>query len=67
MKTTFSAIEAPCLVIDFVSDVGDNEWKRFHSFCVRMGRGSKIIIISKLKRLALFGSVKPISLSLMTS
>ncbi|XP_048560187.1 uncharacterized protein LOC125540629 [Triticum urartu] len=48
------------VIIEFASDVGDDEWKMFHSFLIRMSRGSKIIIISKLKRLARFGSVQPI-------
>jgi hypothetical protein len=32
---------------------------------MRMGRGSKIIIISRLQRLARFGSVKPVFLSIL--
>ncbi|KAF7013014.1 hypothetical protein CFC21_027143 [Triticum aestivum] len=51
------------VVIEFASDIGDDDWKKFHLFLVRMSRGSKIIIISKLKRLARFGSVQPIFLS----
>ncbi|KAM3373357.1 hypothetical protein ACQJBY_020024 [Aegilops geniculata] len=54
------------IVIEFASDVSDDDWKRFHSFVITMGRGSKIIIISNLKRLARFGSVKPIFLSLLS-
>ncbi|XP_037480973.1 uncharacterized protein LOC119358604 [Triticum dicoccoides] len=54
------------VVIEFASDVDDDEWKRFHSFFIRMGKGSKTIIISKLKRLARFGSVKPIFLTAMS-
>lgn len=54
------------VVIEFASDVDDEEWKKFHSFFVRMDRGSKIIIISKLKRLARFGSVKPIFLTALS-
>ncbi|KQJ81492.1 hypothetical protein BRADI_5g01080v3 [Brachypodium distachyon] len=53
-------------VIEFASDVGNDDWKKFHSFIVRMGRGSKIIIISRLERLARFGSVKPIFLGVMS-
>uniref|UniRef100_A0A453A906 Uncharacterized protein n=1 Tax=Aegilops tauschii subsp. strangulata TaxID=200361 RepID=A0A453A906_AEGTS len=45
---------------------GDDDWKRFHSLVTRMGRGSKIIIVSRLQRLARFGSVKPIFLSAMS-
>ncbi|CAM0914143.1 unnamed protein product [Alopecurus aequalis] len=54
------------VVIEFASDVGDDEWKKFHSFVIRMGRGSKIIIISRLWQLARFGSVKPIFLSILS-
>ncbi|KAF7013026.1 hypothetical protein CFC21_027155 [Triticum aestivum] len=56
-------IEIMLVVIDFTSDVGDDDWKVFHSFLIRMGRGSKVIIVSKLKRIARFGTVKPILLS----
>jgi hypothetical protein len=54
------------VVIEFASDVDDAEWKNFHSFVIRMGRESKIIIISKIKRLARFGSEKPIFLSVLS-
>ncbi|KAM0898887.1 hypothetical protein ACQ4PT_021644 [Festuca glaucescens] len=54
------------VVIEFASDIGDDEWKKFHSFVKRMGRGSKIIIISKLQGLARFGSVKPVFLSTLS-
>ncbi|KAM3373351.1 hypothetical protein ACQJBY_020020 [Aegilops geniculata] len=54
------------VVIEFASDVGDDDWKSFQSFFRRMGRGSKMIIVSKLKRLARFGSVKPIFLNALS-
>ncbi|XP_037488419.1 uncharacterized protein LOC119366810 [Triticum dicoccoides] len=54
------------VVIEFASDVADDDWQRFQSFFVRIGRGSKIIILSKLKGLARFGSVKPIFLSVLS-
>ncbi|XP_020163283.1 uncharacterized protein [Aegilops tauschii subsp. strangulata] len=54
------------VVIEFASDVDDDDWKKFHSFFISMYRGSKIIIISKLKRLARFGSVKPIFLTALS-
>ncbi|XBI87494.1 hypothetical protein VPH35_025574 [Triticum aestivum] len=38
----------------------------FHSFVIRKGRGSKIIIISRLQRLARFGTVKPIFLIVLS-
>ncbi|XP_048548896.1 uncharacterized protein LOC125528467, partial [Triticum urartu] len=54
------------VVIEFSSDVDDDDWKKFCSFLIRMGRGSKIIIVSKLKRLARLGTVKPIFLSVLS-
>ncbi|CAM0908365.1 unnamed protein product [Alopecurus aequalis] len=51
------------IIIEFSSDISDDGWKKCHSFYKRMGRGSKIIIVSRLTRLARFGSVKPIFLS----
>ncbi|KAF7013042.1 hypothetical protein CFC21_027168 [Triticum aestivum] len=54
------------IVIEFVSDVDDDDWERFHSFLMRIGRGSKIIIVSRIKSLARFGSVKPIFLSALS-
>ncbi|KAF7104254.1 hypothetical protein CFC21_105162 [Triticum aestivum] len=54
------------VVVEFASDVVDDDWEKFHSFLIRMTRGSKIIIISKLKRLARFGSVQPIFLSVLS-
>ncbi|CAM0908369.1 unnamed protein product [Alopecurus aequalis] len=51
------------VIIEFASDVDDDEWKKFHTFVIRMGSGTKIIILSRLKKLARFGSVKPIFLN----
>uniref|UniRef100_A0A453GIJ8 NB-ARC domain-containing protein n=4 Tax=Triticinae TaxID=1648030 RepID=A0A453GIJ8_AEGTS len=54
------------VVIEFASDVSDDDWKNFHSFLLTMGRGSHIIIISRIQRLARFGSVKPIFFSVLS-
>ncbi|XBI97618.1 hypothetical protein VPH35_017955 [Triticum aestivum] len=54
------------VVIEFASDVDDDDWKRFHSFLIRVSRGSKIIIVSELTRLARFGSVQPIFQSVLS-
>ncbi|XBI96396.1 hypothetical protein VPH35_032685 [Triticum aestivum] len=54
------------VVIELTSNVGDDDWKKFHSFLIRISRGSKIIIISKLKRLSRLGSVQPIFLSALS-
>uniref|UniRef100_A0A8R7P8Z2 Disease resistance N-terminal domain-containing protein n=1 Tax=Triticum urartu TaxID=4572 RepID=A0A8R7P8Z2_TRIUA len=49
------------VVIEFAADVGDDDWKKLHSLLITMGRGIKIIIVSKLKRLARFGSLNRFS------
>ncbi|XP_047065680.1 uncharacterized protein LOC124673698 [Lolium rigidum] len=54
------------IIIEFSSDIGDDDWKKFRSFSMRMSRGSKIVIVGRLTRLARFGSVKPIFLSALT-
>ncbi|XP_003580948.1 uncharacterized protein LOC100840694 [Brachypodium distachyon] len=54
------------VVIEFASDVCDDDWRKFLSFVIRMGRGSKIIIVSRITRLSRFGSVKPIFLSVLS-
>nr|AVF19612.1 putative disease resistance RPP13-like protein [Triticum turgidum] len=54
------------VVIEFASDVDDDDWKKFCSFLIRMSRESKVIIVSKLKRLARLGTVKPIFLSVVS-
>jgi hypothetical protein len=54
------------VIIEFASDVGDDDWRKLHTFLLGMGRGSKIIIISRLHRIARFGSVKPIFLSMLS-
>ncbi|EMS62026.1 hypothetical protein TRIUR3_05645 [Triticum urartu] len=52
---------------EFIVLLGGYNWNRFYLFAIGMGRGSKIIILSRLKTLARFGSVKPIFLSAMSS
>ncbi|XBI87481.1 hypothetical protein VPH35_025561 [Triticum aestivum] len=54
------------VVIEFASDACDADWKKFQSFFIKMDTGSKIIIISKLKILARFGSMKPIFLKVLS-
>uniref|UniRef100_A0ACD5UG86 Uncharacterized protein n=1 Tax=Avena sativa TaxID=4498 RepID=A0ACD5UG86_AVESA len=54
------------VVIEFFSDIGQDDWKKFYLFAIRMSRGSKIIILSRLRTLARFGSVKPIFLSVLS-
>lgn len=56
----------PCVrtlvVIEFTSDVNDDDWLKFYSCVSRMGEGTKVIIISRLEQLARFATVKPIHL-----
>ncbi|KAF8779674.1 hypothetical protein HU200_002424 [Digitaria exilis] len=48
------------VIIEFVSDVADKEWLHFYSLLVALtGKGSKVIIISRLKKVLAFGSVNP--------
>lgn len=49
------------VTVEFVSDVTDDEWLSFYSSAVaRTGRGSKVIIISRLENLARFGTISPV-------
>jgi hypothetical protein len=57
------------VVVEFVSDVDDVEWNEFYSFVRRTNNTRvKVIIISKLGRLARFGSVsvRPIFLDALS-
>lgn len=54
------------VIIELASDVGDDDWRKFYKFFIGMGRGSKIIIISRIQRIARLGSVKPIFLSMLS-
>uniref|UniRef100_A0ACD5VEU6 Uncharacterized protein n=1 Tax=Avena sativa TaxID=4498 RepID=A0ACD5VEU6_AVESA len=54
------------VVVEFVSNVDDKDWKTFHSFVKTMARGSKVILISKLQILTRFGSAKPIFLNTLS-
>jgi len=42
-------------VIEFMSDVNDDDWLKFYSCVSRMGEGTKVIIISRLEKLARLG------------
>ncbi|XP_021319349.1 uncharacterized protein LOC8085896 [Sorghum bicolor] len=49
------------VTVEFASDVADEEWLKFQSLLVAStGRGSKVIIISRLEKLARFGTVSPV-------
>ncbi|XP_006662160.1 uncharacterized protein LOC102720463 [Oryza brachyantha] len=48
--------------VEFISDITDIEWSNFHSLLASSGNGSKVIIISRLEKLARFGTVNPIEI-----
>ncbi|OEL16468.1 hypothetical protein BAE44_0022513 [Dichanthelium oligosanthes] len=50
-------------VIQLFSDVDDDCWAKFYSSTTCMGRGSKVVIISRLESVARFGTMKPIRLN----
>ncbi|CAM0879169.1 unnamed protein product [Alopecurus aequalis] len=51
------------VVVTFVSDVDDEEWKSFYQAVTAISIESKVIIISRLESLARYGTVRPIHLS----
>uniref|UniRef100_A0ACD5Z5B2 Uncharacterized protein n=1 Tax=Avena sativa TaxID=4498 RepID=A0ACD5Z5B2_AVESA len=52
------------VVVEFTSDVDNKTWQKFYSStAAHMGRGSKIIIITKVQKLTRFGTVRPVCLS----
>jgi hypothetical protein len=51
-------------VVEFTSDVDNETWRKFYSStAAHMSTGSKIIIISKVQKLARFGTVRPVALN----
>uniref|UniRef100_M8B0Z4 NB-ARC domain-containing protein n=1 Tax=Aegilops tauschii TaxID=37682 RepID=M8B0Z4_AEGTA len=50
------------VVIDFVSDVDEDEWTTFHHFVMNMDRRSKVIILGRSAGLEKFGTIKHVSL-----
>uniref|UniRef100_A0ACD5T8T4 Uncharacterized protein n=1 Tax=Avena sativa TaxID=4498 RepID=A0ACD5T8T4_AVESA len=51
------------VVIELVSDVDGDDWARFCSTMACMDRGSKVVVISRLKTSEQLGTVKPILLN----
>ncbi|KAJ1295975.1 hypothetical protein BS78_01G263600 [Paspalum vaginatum] len=52
------------VTIEFFSDVADKYWQKFCSILVALtGKGSKVIIISRLEKLIRFGTVDPIRIN----
>ncbi|KAF8779672.1 hypothetical protein HU200_002422 [Digitaria exilis] len=46
-----------------LGDIRDEEWAKFYSSVSEMGEGSKVILITRLRNLSRFGTVKPIFLN----
>ncbi|KAM3225354.1 hypothetical protein ACQJBY_058238 [Aegilops geniculata] len=51
------------VVVEFASDVDDDDWKMFYSTVTSMDRGSKVIILGRIESLKKFGTVQTISLN----
>ncbi|CAL4929619.1 unnamed protein product [Urochloa decumbens] len=52
------------VVVEFCSDVNNENWLKFYSeLAKQMGRGSKIIIVSRMAKISRFGTVKPVHLN----
>uniref|UniRef100_A0A0E0B7M9 Uncharacterized protein n=1 Tax=Oryza glumipatula TaxID=40148 RepID=A0A0E0B7M9_9ORYZ len=51
------------VVVEFTADTDDDNWKKFYASCTNMGRGSKIIIVSRIEKISRFGTVRPIHLN----
>ncbi|XBI14944.1 hypothetical protein VPH35_057452 [Triticum aestivum] len=51
------------VVVTFVSDVDDEDWKSFYQAMTSIRVESKVIIISRMESLTRYGTVKPIHLS----
>ncbi|RLN41107.1 hypothetical protein C2845_PM01G46290 [Panicum miliaceum] len=54
------------VVVEFTSDVDEEDWLKFYSSVKKMGRGSKIVIISRIAKLSRFGTVKPVRLNALS-
>uniref|UniRef100_A0A8R7QVU6 Rx N-terminal domain-containing protein n=1 Tax=Triticum urartu TaxID=4572 RepID=A0A8R7QVU6_TRIUA len=51
------------VVVEFASDVDDDDWRTFYSSVTSMDRGSKVIILGRNERLKKLGTVQTISLN----
>ncbi|KAF2912521.1 hypothetical protein DAI22_10g017200 [Oryza sativa Japonica Group] len=49
------------VIVEFISDVDDNDWITFYSSVANLNRGNKVIILTKIQKLGRFGTVKPIT------
>ncbi|KAI4981684.1 hypothetical protein ZWY2020_022176 [Hordeum vulgare] len=53
------------VVVEFASDVNDDDWNTFYSSVAGMEAGSKVIILGRKESLTKFGTVEAISLNRM--
>uniref|UniRef100_I1QSF6 NB-ARC domain-containing protein n=1 Tax=Oryza glaberrima TaxID=4538 RepID=I1QSF6_ORYGL len=51
------------VIVEFFSDVDDNDWKTFYSHVTNLSRENKVIILTKIEKLERFGTVKPMTLN----
>ncbi|KAF6990942.1 hypothetical protein CFC21_008085 [Triticum aestivum] len=51
------------VVVEFVSDVDEDDWITFYHLIMKMDRGSKVIILGRSTCLEKFGTIKPVSLN----
>ncbi|KAF7081479.1 hypothetical protein CFC21_085419 [Triticum aestivum] len=51
------------VVVEFTSDIDDVSWQKFYSTTRRMGKGSKIIIISRIESVSRLGTIRPMHLN----
>ncbi|TVU24204.1 hypothetical protein EJB05_26623, partial [Eragrostis curvula] len=62
-NTTFRTNVKTLVVIEFIFDIDDDEWIKFYSSATKLSEGSKVIIMSRLGKVARFGTVKPVYLN----
>ncbi|KAM3245327.1 hypothetical protein ACQJBY_056572 [Aegilops geniculata] len=51
------------VVVEFTSDVDDESWQKFYSATRRMGKGSKIIVISRIESVSRLGTIRPMHIN----
>ena len=54
------------IVVEIDSDVDEKDWATFYSYVASMDGRSKVIILSRLKKMEKFGTVNPIFLNVLT-
>ncbi|KAM3223527.1 hypothetical protein ACQJBY_057094 [Aegilops geniculata] len=51
------------VVVEFTSDIDDESWQKFYSSARGMGKGSKIIVISRIKNVSRLGTIRPMHIN----